>query len=72
MTRNLPEPLPDARLPEKAKTPGLQRVRTALDDLLAWAELNHHTGVGILRVNFNQGGPTTARPLIEEPLPQNT
>ena len=70
MTRDLPEPLPEptCRI-EAIKPPGQQRAHAALDDLLRWAALHHHTGVGYVRVHLNQGGVTAARVSLEESLP---
>lgn len=40
----------------------------ALDELKRWAHLRKHTGVGYVRVNFNQGGVTSAKASLEESL----
>lgn len=61
-------------MPEKSDPPAkpispADLPQAALRELLAWAHLQKYTGVGYVRVNFNQGGATAAGAAIEKRLP---
>lgn len=44
---------------------------SAMQELREWAHLQNYTGVGYVRINFNQGGITAAKAMLEKPLPNH-
>jgi hypothetical protein len=43
-------------------------VENVLDRLKRWAQRCRFTGTGVIRISFNQGGATSARPVVEQPV----
>lgn len=59
------------RRPEVDRSPAgtSNAAQAATEELLRWAQRERFTGVGVLRVSFNCGGVTGAKPHTETKIP---